>query len=622
MCGIAAFVPSAQASFPAADAMSAVQRMVDTLQYRGPDERHVEEVGGATFGHARLSIIDLCTGSQPMFNEDGSVAVILNGEIYNYRELRAGLEANGHVFHSTSDTEVIAHLYEDFGDQLFTRLNGMFAIAIWDRTRRRLVAGRDRLGEKPLLYHEGRHGLVLASEVKAVLEFPGVPRDVDEASLALYFTSMYVPAPRSIFRSIRKLLPGHFLTFDGQRLDIQRYWQLSNDVDRTAKEGDLVDEFKSLFADAVKMRMVADVPLGVFLSGGIDSSAVGAYMALAHSGPVRTFTVGFADEVDERPYARLVAERYRTVHQELLVEARLEDEFEKIFGYLDEPFGDSSVVPTHVISRAAREHVKVILTGDGGDELFAGYPMYVDQKYRIGGRPRSVLTRRANALAMRIAGTDWVSRMHNGHSARAFASWHDTRSIFRGGELREAMKQPPALDPARMFSERLAEHGGGADSLTTAFLYDLEFYLPDDLLKKVDMASMRASIECRAPFLDHRLVEWAMRLPPGFKLRGDVTKAFLKQALSDVLPEPILTRAKQGFGAPVSTWLTRQLKTLMLDLTSKGCRAEAWLHRSTLDAAREAALGGKLEGDYRQAARLWLIVVFEMWLRTYGGTRA
>jgi asparagine synthase (glutamine-hydrolysing) len=484
------------------------------------------------------------------------------------------------------------------------------------------VAGRDRLGEKPLLYHESPHGLVLASEVKAILEFPGVPRQVDEAALALYFTSMYVPAPHSIFRSIRKLLPGHFLTFDGRRLDIQRYWQLSADVNRSAKEGDLVDEFKSLFADAVKMRMVADVPLGVFLSGGIDSSAVGAYMALAHSGPVRTFTVGFADDIDERPYARLVADRYKTVHQELLVEAKLEDEFETVFTYLDEPFGDSSVVPTHLISRAARDHVKVILTGDGGDELFAGYPMYIDQKYRIGGRARSVITRGTNRLAMRVTGADWVSSIGNGHSARAFASWHDTRSIVRPGELGDVMERSTPFIPEQFFADRLGEHASGRDSLTTAFLYDIDFYLPDDLLKKVDMASMRASLECRAPFLDHRLVEWAMRVPPGFKLRGDVTKAFLKKAVSDVLPGAVVSRAKQGFGAPVSAWLSRQLKTVALDLSAPGCQAEAWIRRTAIEAARQAAVDRSTDGDYRQAARLWLIVVFEMWLRKYGGTRA
>jgi len=378
MCGVAAFIPTSGSRASGEAARQSVAAMVGTLCFRGPDEQQVVDLGGCVFGHARLSIIDLVTGTQPIYNEDRSVAVILNGEIYNYRELRRDLEGRGHRFASHSDTEVIAHLYEDHGERLFEHLNGMFAVLLWDARKGRLLAGRDRLGEKPLLYCETPQGLVLASELKSLLLFPGIPREIDQDALALYFASTYVPAPLSIFKAVRKLLPGHWLSFDRAGLVIRRYWHLDSVIQHSRSEPELIEEFRSLFTEAVRMRTVADVPLGVFLSGGIDSGAVCA--VLARDGTrVQTFTAGFRDEVDERPAARLVAERYGTDHTELLVEANLADEFEHVYGYLDEPFGDSSIIPTHLIARAARQYVKVILTGDGGDELFAGYPMYIDQ---------------------------------------------------------------------------------------------------------------------------------------------------------------------------------------------------------------------------------------------------
>jgi asparagine synthase (glutamine-hydrolysing) len=335
-------------------------------------------------------------------------------------------------------------------------------------------------------------------------------------------------------------------------------------------------------------------------------------MALSQQAQVRTFTVGFRDEIDERPFARLVSDRYHTAHTELLAQARLGDEFERIYAYMDEPFADSSVIPTHVVARAAREHVKVVLTGDGGDELFAGYPMYVDQKYRSGSRARTFATRWLNEAAIRWFGRD-VAATRAFRSRRAFASWHDTRSVCRPADLRDLVGERSDT-PARFYRDRAADWPPG-DSLTTAFHYDIDFYLPDDLLKKVDMASMRASLECRAPFLDHRLVEWSMRVPPGMKLRGDEPKWLLKRALTDVLPAPILRRAKQGFGAPLAAWLRGDLKTLALDLTAPGCRSEGLIPRPAIDASRKVLDSGT--HDYRELARLWSIVVLEKWVRQY-----
>lgn len=612
MCGIAAFIPKAHDQ-PLADAIPVLHRMVETLRFRGPDEQHVADVGGALLGHTRLSIIDLCTGSQPQFNEDGTVAVILNGEIYNYRELRRELEAAGHRFKSSSDTEVIAHLYEDDGEELFTRLNGMFAIAVWDRRRQKLIAGRDRLGEKPLIYCESGDGLVLASEVKALLAFPGIPRDIDPEAVALYFASTYVPAPLTIFSRIRKLLPAHLLVYENGTLRIREYWrpQPAPAVSRRVEE--LIEEFRALFADAVRLRMIADVPLGVFLSGGIDSSAVAAQMAKADQGPVRTFTVGFGDEVDERPYARMVADRYRTEHKELFVQANLLEEFERIYGYMDEPFGDSSIVPTYLVSRAARQHVKVVLTGDGGDELFAGYPMYLDQKYRSGSRVKTAATRWANRVALQLFNHDFVASTIP-RSPRAFASWHDARSVFRDGELQDVLTAPASGEE---FFRNRAQHWLAADSLTTAYMYDVAFYLPDDLLKKVDMASMRTSLECRAPFLDHRLVEWALNVPPALKLERDQLKSLLRRAVADLLPPEIINRSKQGFGAPVGSWLRKELRPMALDLTAPGARAERFVSRQAIDAARGALTSVNDNGDHRPITKLWLIVVLEAWLRQY-----
>jgi asparagine synthase (glutamine-hydrolysing) len=613
VCGIVAYAPRPGGRVPP-ECHGALVKSVETLRFRGPDEVSTIDVDGALLGHTRLSIIDLSTGSQPIWNEDGSIAAILNGEIYNYRELRRDLVAAGHRFRTNSDTEVIVHLYEDMGDALFSELNGMFAIAIWDRTRHRLIAARDRMGEKPLNYFEMPEGLALASEIKALLEFDHVPRTIDQEALALYFTSSYVPAPLTIFRSIRKLLPGHVLVYDDKGLTVRRYWRLCAAPRQGRSVDDLIDEFTHLFSDAVRMRLVADVPLGVFLSGGIDSSAVAAHMARVATEPVQTFTVGFGSEIDERPFARMVAERYGTVHTELFVETRITEEFEHIYPYMDEPFGDSSLIPTHLVARAAREHVKVVLTGDGGDELFAGYPMYLDQKYRWGSRARTLAIRELNRAAIRWLNHDFVSH-RTPRADRAFASWHDTRSVY-GAEAVRRMLGDVSPMPYEFYFDRAADWRS-ADSLTTAFQYDITFYLADDLLKKVDMASMRASLECRAPFLDHRLVEWALSVPPGIKLQGDQPKWLLKQALGDVLPDPILRRGKQGFGAPLRSWLTGPLRALALDLTARGCRSEQLIPRAAIDAARRPLLNGAASDNAREFEQSWLILVLERWMRAY-----
>lgn len=617
MCGIVGIVFDASRA-PAADAfLGACEDMLETLAHRGPDERTVTDLGDCILGHTRLSIIDLVTGSQPVYNESRTVAAILNGEIYNYRELRSELEGRGHVLRTASDTEVLAHLYEECGEGLFERLNGMFALAIWDSRRQRLVAGRDRLGEKPLLHAEVGGAFVLASELKSLLAFPGLARDVDPDAVALYLSSMYVPAPRSILRSVEKLPPAHALVREGGKTRSFQYWKPRTEVDSRLSEEEMGERFRTLFARSVRQKMVADVPLGVFLSGGIDSSAVTAYMATQSAVPVKTFTVGFSEDVDERPWARLVADRYRTEHTEIVVQYDLPETVSKVLAYMDEPFGDSSVVPTHVVAREARAHVKVILTGDGGDELFAGYGSYIDQKYQRSGRITTKAYRTLHGIARRFRPAGLGDRLLLRHRTRhAFRHWHRVRSMFPDAEV--ARLSPAAsVVPEAYYSDGIWLPLEQPDSLSAAFEYDINYYLPDDLLKKVDMAAMLAGVECRAPFLDHELVEFALSIPSHLKVRGDTTKSLLKRFLARDLPDAVLERPKVGFGAPVRAWLRGPLGPMVTDLLAPGSRTESWVDRETIRELKVRVQQHARPEDYEGPQRLWLLLALEIWLRTY-----
>jgi asparagine synthase (glutamine-hydrolysing) len=591
--------------------------MLETLRFRGPDEKNLLRMGPVFLGHTRLSIIDLNTGSQPILNEDQSVAVLLNGEIYNFMELRQDLEKKGHIFRSRTDTEVIVHLYEEYGENVFSRLNGMFAIVIYDSKRNILLAARDRMGEKPLLYRESSESFVLASELKAILRYPQTPTDIDEVSLALYFNCMYIPAPYSVFKAIRKLPPAHFLKIDNGRLSISKYWAPDVFVRWDMKQEEAAEEVLRLFSDSVSKRVVSDVPIGVFLSGGIDSSAVTAFMAQRCSRPIKTFSVGFADEIDERPFARMVADRYKTDHTEIFIEDRIEDVFEKVIGYFDEPFGDSSAIPTYLISREARKHVKVILTGDGGDELFAGYNSYLDQKYIWRGRISTKMFKTLNRLAITRTGRGMFEAFYpHCSSGRAYDHWLWVRTILTEHEIARFLPSSLPVKPSSFFRNSRWLNIESLDALSIAYSHDLNFYLPDDLLKKVDMASMLTSLECRAPFLDHRLIEFALTIPPLMKVKDDCLKSVLKYALSDYLPDAILHRPKTGFGAPVETWLRKQLKNLTFDLLQPGCKTESFISRQTIqDSLRNVNQG--MNGDFRVCYKLWLILVLEVWARNY-----
>jgi len=620
MCGVVGIYCKenpVQAESNGSPLLRVCEDIVETLRFRGPDEKNIVKVGPVVLGHTRLSIIDLSTGSQPVFNEDRQIAVILNGEIYNFLELRDQLEKKGHNFKSKSDTEVIVHLYEEVGDQVFSQLNGMFSILIYDVKKDKLLAGRDRTGEKPLYYAELKDVIIFASEIKALLKYPSVSRELDGEAIALYLNCLYVPAPLSIFKGIKKLLPAHYIKVENRQLSIHPYWQPQTSIRWGWKEDEIVEEFIELFSDSVGRRMVADVPLGVFLSGGIDSSAVTAFAAKQSPNPVKTFSVGFADEFDERPYARLVARKYETEHHEIFIKDRIEDVFEKAMSYYDEPFGDSSAIPTYLISKEARKYVKVILTGDGGDELFAGYDPYINQKYQLGSRITTKVFKEFNKATIKYFKRGLFEKYYpHNSSSRAYRHWYWVRTFFDDQEIKEIFNDE-FVPTSEFFTNHRWLMSSSNDALSTAYLFDINYYLPDDLLKKVDMASMLCSLECRAPFLDHRLIEFSLQIPPQLKVKNDMLKYLLKKALSNYLPPEILMRTKHGFGAPVETWMSNQLRDYVLDSLNPGCKIEGFVKPEAIRSIKDTFYMNNGKRDYRDVFKLWLFFALEFWMRQY-----
>lgn len=592
--------------------------MLDTLYLRGPDESGLDQLGTAFLGHTRLSIIDLNTGTQPLYNEDKTVAVVFNGEIYNYVELRKELLDKGHHFRTTSDTEVIVHMYEECGEEVFSRLNGMFAIILYDKRRQLLLAARDRMGEKPLLYCATSDKLLLASEMKALLQSPDVNRILSYDALTLYLSSMYIPSPHSIFQSVKKIPPAHYLKLEGEQVSIIKYWNPQPHIRWDWNAAEIGDELLELFEDAVRIRTRADVPVGSFLSGGIDSSAVTAFMARNSNQPVRTFSVGFSNEIDERPYARLIADRYATKHTELFVQDRIQDVLETVVDYFDEPFADSSAVPTYLISREARKHIKVILTGDGGDELFAGYGSYLDQKYQWGGRVSTRAFKTMNRLMLNHFKCGALEHIYARSRQRgALEHWQGVRAFADETSLQRMLGHLTANTDS-FYNQNRWLLLPDRDPLTEAFEHDLNFYLPDDLLKKVDMASMANSLECRAPFLDHRLVELALQIPPLLKVKHDRLKHILKQSLAGHLPDTILQRGKVGFGAPIESWLKNGLREMTQDLLASGCFIESVIERKEIEnILSNFYRPNKPMLDFRTPCVVWILLMLEMWMQRY-----
>ena len=615
MCGIAGIVTRDGA--PVAKRL--VAGMCGALRHRGPDDEGLVTGSGACLGMRRLAIIDPAHGHQPMSNEDGSVQVVLNGEIYNYRELRRRLIRNGHQVRTHSDTETIAHLYEEHGAGLVEHLRGMFAFAVWDERRRTLLLARDRLGVKPLYYLEDGRRLAFASELKALLRLPGVEPEIDWGAAAHLFAYLTTPRTKSIVRGIRKLPPRHvLLATPGQPSWIAPYWEVRFEPDRSRRPEERVEELKALLDESIRLRLVSDVPVGAFLSGGLDSSAVVAAMARQVSGPIQTFTIGFNEpEYDERPAARLVAGAFGTEHHELLLDPDLTSEIETIAWHLDEPFGDSSAIPTYMVSKLASRHVKVVLTGDGGDEVFAGYDRYVVEaqrrrRRRVPAFLRGPLGRLAAALPPQTRGRNFLRSL----SLTGPERYLDAATLLRQDALERLLR--PEAHAAMSRSDAETDRGGlrerwGSDWLGAAQWHDLTSSLPLDILTKVDRMSMAHSVEAREPLLDHRLIEWAATLPPEDRLRGTTTKWIFRQAIRDMVPQAILDRPKRGFAVPLGRWFRGRLDGTLRDLLlSRRSRERGVFEPREIErliAAHERGRPLDLE--------LWTLMSFELWCRAF-----
>ena len=601
-----------------------LERMCAVLHHRGPDDSGVHIVGRAGLGHCRLSIIDLSpAGHQPMCNEDQSVWVVHNGEVYNFPELRKELQAKGHRFSSNTDTEVIVHLYEDLGPECVTRLRGMFAFAIWDGRTQELFCARDRVGKKPLVYAETSDGFVFASEIKALLQDPSVSRDLNPEALHHYLTYQYVPGPHTIFKHIKKLPPAHTLSLKNGRVSIRRYWDLAYEPKTyAANENELVERFSTIFQEAVRIRLRSDVPLGAFLSGGLDSSAVVAQMSACMDRPVKTFAIGFDDaDFNELKYAQQVANLFGCEHTEYVVKPNALQVLPAIIRHYDEPFADPSCVPTWYVAQLTRRHVTVALNGDGGDESFAGYERYYANLMaaRVPGPLCAPLRALARFLPHRQARWSVLRRakrflggLHT-DPAQRYIGW----LCYFTGEMKHALYDPAfaeavgSSDSVRLMAEAL-QRCQGSGLLDRTLSADVDLYLPYDLLAKVDIACMAHALEARSPFLDHELMEFAARLPQSMKLKGSVSKYCLKKAFAKQLPPEILHRRKMGFGVPLQRWFQHELRQPLHDvLLDSRTTSRGYFRRAAVEKLLHEHMHAQADHSYR----LWALFYLELWHR-------
>ncbi|MBP6820447.1 MAG: amidotransferase 1, exosortase A system-associated [Acidobacteria bacterium] len=604
-----------------------LRRMTGALAHRGPDDEGFHVAGPIGLGHRRLSIIDVAGGRQPVFNEDATVAVILNGEIYNYRELAKLVESRGHRLRTQSDTETIVHLYEEFGEACVERLHGMFAFALWDSRQQKLLLARDRIGKKPLYFADVSGALIFGSELKALLEHPQMSREVYPLAVADYFSYQFVPAPKTIYRHARKLRAGHCLIVTPNGATERQYWDIDFSQTEQRSEAEwcemLLDEFRS----AVDARLIGEVPLGAFLSAGVDSSAVAAMMSRVNSRQVITATVGFDEEkFSEAGDARAFAESLNAEHHERIVTPDAVSVIEKLAWHFDEPFADASAIPTFYVSQAAREFVTVALSGDGGDENFAGYRRYafdaMENRVRAMA-PASMRQPLFGALAKIYPKADWLPQPLRAKATFRNLSLDPARAYFNSvyGAManerdsllsREVRAELRDYDPFEVFAEHY-RRPVTEDSLSRAQYADIKLYLADDILTKVDRASMAVSLEVRSPLLDHRLMELVARVPSSLKLRGIEGKYIFKRAISGLLPPEILARHKQGFVVPLAEWLRADLRELAESLLFDSTTNDGWL-----ESGKVKQLWQQHQSALRDYSRpLWAVLMFRIWQRTF-----
>ena len=620
MCGIAGIANTSRGGVDA----QAIHQMCQTIVHRGPDDEGIFVKDGVGLGMRRLSIIDLAGGHQPIFNEDRSVWIVFNGEIYNFPELRRELVASGHHFSTNSDTEVIVHLYEEHGAECVQKLRGMFAFALYDERRRRLLLARDRLGIKPLHYAHVNGRLLFGSEIKAILAAAPELNEIDSPALLQYAYFGYVPDPLTAFASLKKLPPGHILEFENGKVTIRQYWNFPRyGTHRPHSEDECLEQLEHLLAEAVRIRLISDVPLGALLSGGTDSSLVVALMARAASGPVKTFSIGFKHaDFDEAPYARKVAERFGTDHHELILEPDIVQTVGKLTSLLEEPFGDPSMLPTYYVCRLARQHVTVALSGDGGDEAFAGY-----DRYRIHLRDRSYA---------------WIPefgrKIYRQYLHRVVPYRVPGRSLAYSISLPwqeryiEGISLKPVQREMALLSENFTRLGAGAndplqimrDYLDSApsedpvdgLLYlDSKTYLPADILTKVDRMSMATSLEGRVPILDHVFLEYVTALPSEWKMRGRTQKYILRKLAERVgVPKEVLHRPKQGFALPLVHWMRHELKDLIVTtLTEPRTVQRGYFNPKGVGRMLDEYFGGRRDHSFR----IWRLLMLELWQRNF-----
>lgn len=631
MCGIAGWAKLKTDNLAQNGGEAVLHSMCERMKHRGPDSEGLWLDESVALGMRRLSIIDLHTGEQPVYSEDKSIVVIMNGELYNFREVRAELEKRGHVFETQTDTEILPHLYEEYGEAMLEHINGMFAFALWDKRKEKLLIARDRFGEKPLYYGTFDGKLIFASEPKVLLANPAVKTEINTDTLRQYLSFDYVPAPHSIYKNIYKLPAAHLLILEKGEIRTRRYWNLSfQKEDFPTSFEKAVEDLRELLADAVKMRMVSDVPLGILLSGGVDSSTVAAFAQQFSGEKIKTFSIGFEeDSFDESKFARQVAEHLGTEHYEdkLSVE-KAADLITEIGSWLDEPLSDGSLLPTLLLSRFVRKHVTVALGGDGGDEIFAGYPMYYGHKMArvydsipqflrsgviepiVNSLPVSNSNLSFDYKAKRFVAAskyDAVTRHH---------SWFGSFSIDEQNELLN--KDILAKTSGEIYREAndLLKLTDAESEIERMQFLDMNFYMAEDILTKVDRASMAVSLEVRAPFLDPRIAQFAAQIPLEYKLKGNKGKYILKKAVAPLLPKNILQRPKKGFGIPIAEWLKNRLNPLMHDLLAPERLEKQGLFNSDFVQKIIKEHETNYASHHKQ---LWTLLVFQLWFDNFSG---
>ncbi len=647
MCGICGEI-----DFNRGVTVEPIRRMCEVLTYRGPDDQGMVFIKGNQYlevkdssefipdenafevalGHRRLSIIDLSIDAhQPMCNENGKIWIVFNGEIYNFQEIRNGLEKKGHRFKSRSDTEVILHAYEESGVECLNHLRGMFGFAIWDSNLQRLFIARDRLGKKPLVYFCHNGHFAFASEIKALLQVPEIERKVSANAIHHYLTYQYVPSPDTIFEGIKKLRPAHYLLYDRNgNIRIERYWELKfNPNHQTYTDAqELRDRIQTELEESVKLRLISDVPLGAFLSGGVDSSLIVGIMAKFSEKPVKTFSIGFEEkDFDELSYARLVSNHFATEHHEFVVKPDAIEILPKLVWHYNEPFADSSTIPTYYVAKMTKDYVKVVLTGDAGDENFAGYHRYLRSKWvalfsKIPERMRRDIL---PPFLRMVAGVHWKEKKFN-----RLANYIESISPNQARNYAEQVKIFNAREKWDLYSPEFIQATRGTDSveyllskyeeaetdnLIEQLLYlDINTYLPEDLLVKMDIATMANSLEARVPFLDHQFMEFVAGIPPQLKLKGSKTKFILKTAFKDFLPNAIFKRRKMGFGVPVSRWFRNELKDYVYEiLLDPRTLNRRYFRREGI----ERLLNDHMAARYDHSSKIWALLFLEIWFRVF-----